>query len=180
VLLVWGTVRGGEVVLEPAVELTAPASLPVQPGPYRIEALDASGATLYALSFSGMEVMDLPDGERHFAFAIPRRALSMDRVASLRLVANGIQASVRRAAAPADTRIAPAPPRFSVSAPSAGGRAEVRWEAARHPLTVVRDGRTGEILSFARGGAASVRTDAPELELLFSDGVRTTSQRVRP
>lgn len=178
VLLVWGTVRDGEVVLEPAVELTAPASLPAQPGPYRIEARDASGATLYALSFRGTEVMDLADGERHFAFAIPRRALPMDRVASLRLVANGIQASVRTAPT-ADSRIAPVAPRFSLSAAPGAGRAEVRWEAARHPLTVVRDGRTGEILAFARGGSASVRTDAPELELLFSDGVRTTARRVR-
>ncbi|HEX6036841.1 hypothetical protein [Longimicrobium sp.] len=178
VLLVWGAVRDGQVVLEPAVELTAPVSLPSAPGPYRIEARDASGATLYALSFRGTRVEDAPDGERHFAFAIPRRALPLDRVASLRLVANGVQASVSRAAGPVDTRIAPVAPRFSVSG-AAGGRAEVRWEAARHPLTVVRDGRTGEILAFARGGVANVRTDAPELELLFSDGVRTTSRRVR-
>ncbi|HEX8243416.1 MAG TPA: hypothetical protein VF541_07975 [Longimicrobium sp.] len=44
---------------------------------------------------------------------------------------------------------------------------------------MVRDPRTGQVLSFARGGAAQVRTDAPELELLFSDGVRTTPRRVR-
>lgn len=178
VLLVWGTVRDGQVVLEPAVELTAPAALPAHPGPYRIEARDASGATLLAFSFSGTEVMDGEDGERHFAFAVPRRALAMDRVASVRLVAGGAQASVRRAGGLVDTRIAPAAPRFSVAG-AAGGGAEVRWDAAAHPLAVVRDGRTGEILAFGRGGAARVRTDAPELELLFSDGVRTTTRRVR-
>lgn len=175
VLLVWGTVRDGEVVLEPAVELTAPASMPAGPGPYRIEARDASGATLYAFSFRGAEVMDLPEGERHFAFAVPTRVLPLERVASLRLVAGGREASVRRAGGAVDARTGP---RFSIAAP-AGGRAEVRWEAARAPLAVVRDGRTGEILAFARGGAASVRTDAPELEVLFSDGVRTTARRVR-
>jgi hypothetical protein len=178
VLLVWGTVRDGEVVLEPVVELTARASMPSRPGPYRLEAKDASGATLYSLSFSGAEVADLEGGERHFAFTVPRRLLPMDRVASVRLVANGRQASVARAGGPVDTRIAPVAPRFSVTG-AARGRAAVRWEAARHPLAVVRDARTGEILSFARGGTADVRTDAPELELLFSDGVRTSSRRVR-
>lgn len=178
VLLVWGTVRDGEVVLEPAVELTAPASPPVEPGPYRVEARDASGAVLHAFSFRAAEVADASGGERHFAFAIPRRLLPMDRVASLRLVANGLQSSVRGAEGAADARIAPVPPRFSLSG-AGRGRAEVRWEAARYPLTVVRDPRTGEILSFARGGSVSVRTDAPELELLFSDGVRTSTQRVR-
>lgn len=178
VLLVWGTVRDGEVVLEPAVELTARPRMPARPGPYRIEAKDASGATLYSFSFSGAEVADMEGGERHFAFTVPRRSLPMDRVASVRLVANGRQASVARAAGPVDTRIAPVAPRFSVSG-AARGRAALRWEAARHPLAVVRDARTGEILSFARGGTADVRTDAPELEVLFSDGVRTSSQRVR-
>jgi hypothetical protein len=178
VLLVWGTVRDGEVVLEPAVELTARPSLPSRPGPFRIEAKDAAGATLYAFSFDGAEVADLPGGERHFAFTVPQRLLPMDRLASVRLSAKGRQATVTRAGGPVDTRVRPAAPRFSVAAP-ARGRANVSWEAARHPLTVVRDGRTGEILSFARGGAAQVHTDAPELELLFSDGVRTTSQRVR-
>lgn len=178
VLMVWGTVRDGEVVLEPAVELTTRPSLPARPGPYRIEARDASGATLYSFSFGGMEVADLPGGERHFAFAVPQRMVRMEQLASLRLTANGRQAVQVRAGGPVDPRIRPVAPRFSVSAPGRG-EARVTWQAAAHPLTVVRDARTGEILSFARGGAAQVRTDAPELELLFSDGVRTTSQRVR-
>ncbi len=178
VLLVWGTVRDGEVLLEPAVELMGRPRMPARPGPYRIEARDASGATLHAFSFSGAEVADLDGGERHFAFTVPQRALQMNRLASVRVVANGRAASVSRAGGPVDTRIAPVAPRFSISG-TAGGRAALRWEAARHPLAVVRDARTGEILSFARGGVADVRTDAPELELLFSDGVRTSSQRVR-
>lgn len=178
VLLVWGTVRDGEVVLEPAVELTARATLPDRPGPYRIEAADASGATLHTFSFAGAEVADGAPGERHFAFTVPQRLLSMDRLASLRLTANGRQAIVRRAGGPVDARIRPAAPRASIAA-TGRGSTRVSWETARHPLTVVRDPRTGDILAFARGGVAQVRTDAPELELLFSDGVRTTAQRVR-
>jgi hypothetical protein len=178
VLLVWGTVRDGEVVLEPAVELTGRPSMPSRPGPYRIEARDASGGTLYSFSFAGAEVADGTPGERHFAFTVPQRMMRMDQLASVRLTANGRQAVVTRAGGPVDTRVRPVAPRFSIAAPGRG-QANVSWEPGRHPLTVVRDPRTGEILSFARGGAARVRTDAPELELLFSDGVRTTAQRVR-
>jgi hypothetical protein len=179
VLLVWGTVRDGEVTLEPAVELVARARMPETAGPYRIEAADASGATLYGVSFAAAEVADVEGGDRHFAFAIPRRMLPMDRVASIRLVANGRRATVSRAAAPA-AGIAPVAPRFSLAAPAGGGRGvSVAWDAARAPLVVVRDARTGDILSLARGGRADVRTDAPEVELLFSDGVRTSTQRVR-
>lgn len=178
VLLVWGTVRDGEVVLEPAVELTGHAFLPPAPGPFRVEARDLAGATLYALSFGGLEVADGVPGERHFAFTIPQRLLPMDRLASLRLTAHGRQATVTRAGGAVDAGARPAPPRFSVAAAPGGGGAGVSWQAARHPLAVVRDPRTGDILAFARGGRVQVGTDAPELEVLFSDGVRTTAQRV--
>lgn len=179
VLLVWGSVRDGEVTLEPAVELVTRPSLPRAAGPYRIEATDASGATLYGVSFSGLEVADVEGGDQHFAFAIPQRMIKMDRLAAVRLVANGRRATVSRAAAPAGANLAPVAPRFSVSAPAAGRGVSLSWDAARAPLVVVRDARTGDILSFARGGRADVRTDAPEVELLFSDGVRTSTQRVR-
>ncbi|HEY0020906.1 MAG TPA: hypothetical protein VGC13_31685 [Longimicrobium sp.] len=177
VLLVWGSIRDGEVVLEPAFELTAPARLPERPGPYALEARDAAGATLYSLAFDAMEVMDGAPGERHFAFAIPRRALRLDRAASLHLRAAGAQAA-RLSPAPAAGRLQAAAPRVSVQRGGTGGVA-LRWEPARHPMVLVRDPATGQVLSFARGGRVEVRTDAAELDLLLSDGVRTTAHRVR-
>ena len=50
----------------------------------------------------------------------------------------------------------------------------ITWNAARYPLVVVRDAKTGEILSFARGGSATVETAASDLELTLSDGVAST------
>jgi hypothetical protein len=44
---------------------------------------------------------------------------------------------------------------------------------------MVRDVRTGEVLSFARGGNAVVPADGSELELVMSDGVRSSSAMVR-
>ena len=57
----------------------------------------------------------------------------------------------------------------------------MRWNAARHPVVMVRDPRTGAVLSFARGGDAEVRTpgDAPgSVDVLLSDRVRSVSRRV--
>ena len=50
----------------------------------------------------------------------------------------------------------------------------ITWNAQRYPLAVVRDPKTGEILSLARGGAATIETSASDLELTLSDGVRST------
>lgn len=178
VLLVWGTIRGdGEVELEPAFQITAPPRMPDAPGAYRLEAQDAAGATLYAFSFDAPQVVDGPEGERHFAFTVPQRALQMDRLAQVRLFAGGKQARLRTSAAPSGGFQA-VPPRFSVSR-AGGDRVALSWSREEHPVVMVRDARTGEVLSFARGGAMQVRTDAAELELLFSDGVRTTPRRVR-
>lgn len=178
VLLVWGTIRGdGGVELEPAFQIMAAPRMPRAPGPYRIEARDASGAALYGFAFDAPQVADGPAGERHFAFTIPQRVLRMDRLAEVRLVAGGRQARLRTTTAP-QGGFQPVPPRFSVSI-AGGGDVGLTWLTADHPVVMVRDPRTGQVLSFARGGAAQVRTDAPELELLFSDGVRTTPRRVR-
>ena len=46
-----------------------------------------------------------------------------------------------------------------------------------HPMVMVRNAATGSILSFARGGETRIATEAGELELVFSDGVRSTVQR---
>lgn len=180
VVLVWGSVRDGQVVLEPAFELTAPATLPDRPGPYRLETRDAAGALLYSLSFDGTEVMDGAPGERHFAFAVPRAALRLDQAASLRLSGAGAHA-VRLSRAPAAGVLPVAAPRFSVARTDAGGRPGVRvdWEAARYPMVMARDPATGQVLGFGRDGRMEVRTDAASLELLFSDGVRTTARLVR-
>ena len=51
VLLVWGHMRGGELMLEPAFEITARATLPAGRGAYTVQALDASGTRLFSYAF---------------------------------------------------------------------------------------------------------------------------------
>jgi hypothetical protein len=45
-------------------------------------------------------------------------------------------------------------------------------------MVMVRNPATGAILAFAEGGEARIAADARELELVASDGVRSTSRRV--
>ena len=62
----------------------------------------------------------------------------------------------------------------TASARRVGSGAAITWNAERYPLVVVRDAKTGEILSLARGGSATVETAASDLELTLSDGVAST------
>ena len=59
-----------------------------------------------------------------------------------------------------------------------GGRVGLRWDASAHPMLMVRDPVTGEVLSFARGGRSEVVTDRGELDLQLSTGVRGRSMRL--
>lgn len=174
-LLVWGSIGAdGTPVLEPAFEVDAPVRLPRAPGPYRVEGRDAAGRTLFSLAFGGLQVADGADGERHFAFVVPRGA-ALAGLAEIQLSAGG--RSARRLSAAVPGRIAPEAPRFTVAAAAAGGAPVVSWAADRHPVVMVRDARTGQVLSFARGGRVEVPAGTGEVDLLFSDGVRTTARR---
>jgi hypothetical protein len=61
----------------------------------------------------------------------------------------------------------------SVVARRVGGGVALHWDAAAHPMVMVRDARTGQILSFARGGDANVASGTAELEVVVSDRVRS-------
>ncbi|MCY3600034.1 MAG: M66 family metalloprotease [Gemmatimonadetes bacterium] len=67
-LLLWGNAGAGDLLLEPAFVIDAPATTPTGEGPYRLEGLDAAGRSLFSFSFTPDE---LEYGGGQFAFAIP-------------------------------------------------------------------------------------------------------------
>ncbi len=169
-VLVWGRVTPDGIVLEPPVALTARPRLPERPGSLRLRGEDRGGAPLFDLVFEGEEVADLPGGsERHFAFVLPLSGA--DRLASLRMAAPGQPAVERSGAAAA------APPAFR--AERRPGGLELSWNPAAHPLVMVRDAETGEVLAFARGGRTTVAAVGAEVELVFADGLRSAVRRIR-
>jgi hypothetical protein len=173
-LLVWGRIEDGQPVLEPAFQVVTRPVLPAGGGPYSVEGSAADGSALFHLSFAAERVADDPRGGEHFAFAIPLPPAQAARLEAIRLAIPGrpmvsVRAAAGAVAGPAldvrTTRVSP-------------DRVALRWDAARHPMVMVRDPGTGEILSFARGGAVEVATDGADLDLQPSSGVGGPSFRV--
>ncbi|MBA3496029.1 MAG: hypothetical protein H0T86_02875 [Gemmatimonadales bacterium] len=176
-LLVWGRIVDGQAVLEPAFRVVTRPSLPARPGRYQVEGSTADGASLFRLSFTPEEVADAPRGGRHFAFAVPLQPDRAARLHAIRLSVPGRQGVTVRAASPAAGVPSAAAPAVRTTR-LAPDRVAVRWDAALHPMVMVRDPSTGQVLSFARGGQAEVVTDRDDLELQLSNGVGGRSVRV--
>jgi hypothetical protein len=177
-VLIWGRIDDGTLVLEPAIEVTAvPSPLPPS-GPYRLRGTDASGRTILNLSFAPDEVADAPTPTQHFAFVIPQSTLSGAGLSVLQLTGPaGTSASLRSSGAADNAALVDA---AATATRRTAGLVEVRWDAARYPLAVIRSTVTGEILSFARGGAVSVPDAGAEIEVIVSDGVRSAARRLVP
>ncbi|HEX6616700.1 MAG TPA: hypothetical protein VF046_10380 [Gemmatimonadales bacterium] len=173
-LLVWGRIVDGEPVLEPAFQVVTRPRLPDRRGPYSVEATTADGSALFHLSFAAQRVADDKHGSEHFAFAVPLPAQDAARLAAVRLVVPGRPAVSVRAADEGAAAQAPA-----LQATSLGGdRVALSWDASRHPVVMVRDPATGQVISFARGGRSEVVTDRPDLDVQLSNGVTGRAMRI--
>lgn len=195
-LLVWGLQRDGRLRLEPSFHITARPSAP-SGGPYRVEGVDATGRVVWTQSFDLLRTTHPTDPtSAGFCFAAPMAASLLEEITALRVMRGGAELARReataggggpggtsapRAGGPANVADPGAPYARSpipVSATRRGGNAiELRWDAARSPVAMVRDRADGRCLGFARGGRASVTAANSGLELLFSDGVHTRVER---
>jgi hypothetical protein len=54
----------------------------------------------------------------------------------------------------------------------------IRWDARVHPMAMVRDAQTGEVLSLARGGSVQLPGFRREVDLVLSNGVTSSVRRV--
>ena len=166
-LMVWGRMDGDKLVLEPAFMTETRPVLPAREGRYRVEGIDASGTSVFSLSFDPERISTDEADMRQFGFAVPMSAATAARIVSLRLSGNGRE--VRSVATAAGTPTVTATP---ISA----DKVRLTWDSNRFPMLVVRDPDTKEIISFARGGDTSVRSRKRALEVIASN--RATSTRV--
>lgn len=180
VLLVWGSISGGKITLEPAFEIDSPPDLPSGSGPYTLEGFDEQGGRLFSFSFSGMRIADGAPGERSFAFAIPRSRVGGDRLAKLEASGNGASVTLRSGIAQGKTQpLSQSAGTFSLQDVGRSA-ARLQWSDPGYQAVMVRDAQTGEVLSIARDGDTRLSTGgARTVKLLFSDGVRTTQKRAR-
>jgi hypothetical protein len=176
-LLVWGSIRDGQLELKPAFQINARPRLPGRSGPYTVEARAEDGSTLFAHSFSPSEIADLPGSHQSFAFAIPLAEARAQRLASLRLRGQGQELVVTPssgAAAQAAAQAADQPALRRLGT----GRVALDWNHRAYPMVLVRDADTGEILSIADGGQVQLPGASRQLDLVFSDGVRSFRRQV--
>lgn len=169
-LIVSGRVRDGRLELKPVFQAVTVPRLPDRGGAYRLEGIADDGTTAFSVSFDPAPIADIAGDHRYFSFAIPLRALDGRPLQRIRFVGPG--------AAPAELTSSAGPAAQVTVQREADDRVRLEWDADRAPLVVVRDPRTGDILSFARGGSALIRTDATELELDVARGLETARQRV--
>jgi hypothetical protein len=176
-LLVWGHIRNGEPVLEPAFQVNTRPSLPTQAGPYSLEGRASDGSPVFILSFAPSEIADAPGSQQNFVFAVPLPAARASRLTSLHLSGNGRPAIL--AATTAVTGAQAATQSEAVELRRSGaGNVSLRWDARAHPMIMVRDAQTGEVLSLARGGDAEFSTHKVQVDLVMSDGVKSRVKRV--
>ena len=177
-LLVWGHMERGRLVLEPAFSLVARPNVPRDTGPYRIEGIARNGRTVFSYSFAGERPADVDDPTaRHFAFAIPMDEATQGELVSIRLTGPGA-ATTAMTASLALGGISAAVNAVEASS-TASGRVDVRWGGQTARMALIRDRRTGQVLSFARGGSAQLRAHSTDLEVILSDGVRSVRRQVR-
>jgi hypothetical protein len=83
-----------------------------------------------------------------------------------------------KALAPAGSGLGLGEPPPPVARRAADGTVTLAWDRGRHPKVLVLDPATGAELGILESPDRSFRTDAAELDLRLSDGVRTTRVRV--
>jgi hypothetical protein len=173
-IIVWGRIQQGRLVLEPAFQVVTRPSLPRQPGPYTLEATSADGSRLFSLSFDANQLPDKQRGSRSFAFAVPLEPALAARLTTLQLKGPGAQPA---ALAQSRSDIRRGVGADAVTVRREGDAVTLEWDRASHPMIVVRDPDTGEVLSMARNGRARIQTGKAELDLEVSDGVRSYGLR---
>ena len=168
-LEVSGLLHGSAISLDPALEFKASPEFPA-PGEYTLDCLDAQGRSLLKVPFGPRDEAE-GGPVRSFNFLVPMDPVLKARLASLR-----VSSAHTRPVLETRSRVAPA--RAPAATARGAGRVAVTWDSMAWPLALVREPGSGKVLAEAGGGAVQVRTGARRLELLLSDGVRTTERRV--
>lgn len=183
-LLVWGRIVNGKVVLEPSFRVSSRPTKVATNGTHRVQALDASGNSLVDLLITAEQVDHIKDrNEGHFSVILPwsdklERALARIRVTDVRQPLSATMLSSETAASREAGSMTLAMPQGDVVIrPNGLARSRVSWNKTAYPMAMARDASTGEILGFIRNSGDEVVSAGRKVELVLSDGVRSTVVR---
>ena len=167
-LLVWGEISAeGEITLDPSVEMPMRPARPDDRGSSTVQGFDENGSLLFSYRFDP-EIVPHLEGTGHFVFALPLSEIGGRQPETVRVESAG-RVAERRSRIPREAR-----PEGHVRRQSVARGEEFSWNVADHPMAVMRDRRTGRILSFSRSGRVVFpAADAADVEVILSDGVRS-------
>jgi len=184
-LLVWGTITDGRVQIEPAFRLAGagvdnPTPLSTD-RTVRIDAVDGDGRVLASTVAAAPPIDHAERDVRSFAATLrltpeQHAAITSVNVSDVRspLASGTRQRSVAAAVAAAQSATSPRVTRANAN------QLRVEWDARRYPRAIVRNPRTGRILSFLSETGSTVAWSGGDVEILLSDGVRTRAERISP
>ena len=150
---------------------------------HQVELLDANGTSLLALPVEASVVDHTDPGheQRQFAVVLPWSAALEQRMQQVRVrdVRVPTRAAVQRAAGSLPSAVGA---RALADDPSAlldraARQIRVRWDNPAYRMAMVRDVSTGQIMGFVRRQGAVVATGGRDVEVVFSDGVRSVVRR---
>jgi hypothetical protein len=171
-LLVSGWIANGELTLQPAFQMTAPAAPPAV-GPYLWQALDVNGAVLASVNFQTNPIIDSPDPTAaDFAFLVPLSQGTIDEIQSVQVTENSGPALATAAHAKAQAMASIAAQGYAAQT-LPNHRLQLTWDAGSAPAIMLRDGRTGEFRGILHGGSALLNDPPVDLEIQFSDGIHS-------
>jgi len=164
--------KDGSVELLPGFRTHAVPSLVQPEGDLRLEGLDASGKVVLSSPLAAEEMGCEPGPhDRHFLVALPAGSADLDALASLRVLKDGQILTSRTS------------PRAVAGQPSlrrvSEGEMALDWDASANPAVMVRDTGTGEVVAILEGGQRTFQTSATSLDLVFSDGVKGHTTRMK-
>jgi hypothetical protein len=154
----------GEVTLYPALDIDAIIPPPDHMGDVTVELCTASGASVVSAMLTSRAV-DHGEGSRHFIAVFPRQRAS--EAVAIRATTRDGHTAVRSALADVPTAVS--------ARVLADGR--TRYAAVNGRAMVLRDARTGDIVSIAWDGRAVMPSTIP-VEITTSDGLHSRAARI--
>lgn len=177
-LVVWGTIHGDSVVLNPAFVTHTVTRAPLGGGAFRIEGVREDGSIAFSHAFEPAEI-DHASDVRHFAIAIPVSQSDRESLASLRTTGRGRNAVLHRIRGNVGESLRAVAGRAAFRTLPSSDRAEVSWPRESIRGALVRNARTGAVLAISSTGAVVLNTTVEDVDVTLSDGVRSATVRLR-
>ncbi len=176
-LLLWGSIIDGELVLHPSFQLPVEPQ-PPEPGDHYLTGYDAAGAKVFEVSFNPVAVADGLRPSWGFNFTVPLLVEAAARLVEIQWTKAGEILARQGGPVTASAKLIQ-PTHEPMLQVLQDGRTRLLWDASVHLMVLVKDRATGLGIGFGRNGDFSFESEADELEIHFSNGVRSHSTVLR-